>query len=302
MTFRLRNLCKILAQARLAGRAPLQRAAPQCSVSGDGAPIALSIDFYFRLGRARGPISAKLDRQQAPTERPRSAFPMSTELQALASKVAQLEQRLGILEDVQAVRKLQYAYGYFIDKCMYNETVDLFADDGEVRFLGGRYKGKAGVRRLYIERFQKLFTGGKNGPVYGFLLDHPQIQDIIDIAPDRKTARARARSMMQAGRHESAPGPKRAWWEGGTYENEYVKENGVWKIKVLNYNAQWRGNYEHGWAHEPIDDPIYKEKDLHPNSPIGPDELIQPPPVFWPQTEVVPFHYPHPVTGKPIKV
>ena len=47
----------------------------------------------------------------------------------------------------------------------------------------GCYKGKAGVRRLYIGRFQTNFTGGKNGPVHGFLLDHPQLQDIIDVAP-----------------------------------------------------------------------------------------------------------------------
>ena len=30
----------------------------------------------------------------------------------------------------------------------------------------------------------------------------------------------------------------------------------------------------------------------------GPDELIKPTPKLWPHTEVVPFHYPHPVTGK----
>ena len=30
----------------------------------------------------------------------------------------------------------------------------------------------------------------------------------------------------------------------------------------------------------------------------GPDELIEPKPVMWPETSVVPFHYEHPVTGK----
>jgi len=239
------------------------------------------------------------------------------QLQALQKTVEQLTHKVGILEDTHAIRRLQHAYGYYIDKCLYNETVDLFADDGEVRFMGGRFKGKEGVKRLYIGRFQKNFTKGKNGPVYGFLLDHPQLQDIIDVAPDRKTAKARARSFMQAGSHESrrareaqldkvaqeamaAAGGElpRQWWEGGIYENEYVNEGGIWKFKVLNYRPVWHGTVEKGWAYTP---PEYVKffSATYPQDPGGPDELItNPPPVLWPDTDVVPFHYPHPVTGK----
>lgn len=230
------------------------------------------------------------------------------QIQALQKTVEQLAHQVGILEDTHAIRRLQHAYGYYIDKCLYHETVDLFADDGEVCFMGGRFKGKSGVARLYIGRFQKNFTGGKNGPVYGFLLDHPQLQDIIDVAPDRKTAKARARSFMQAGSHESRyteggaqlkPGElPRQWWEGGIYENEYVREGGVWKIKVLNYRPVWHGTVEKGCAYTP---PEYVKffSETYPKDPAGPDELItDPKPVLWPDTDVVPFHYPHPVTGR----
>ena len=48
---------------------------------------------------------------------------------------------------MHAVRRLQHAYGYYLDKCLYDEVVDLFSDSGEVRFMGGIFKGKAGVRR-----------------------------------------------------------------------------------------------------------------------------------------------------------
>ena len=125
-------------------------------------------------------------------------------IQALEKKLEQVTHDVGILQDVHAIRRLQHAYGYYIDKCLYNETVDLFAEDGEVRFMGGRYKGKAGVRRLYIGRFQTNFTGGRNGPIPGFLLDHPQIQDIVDVAPDRKTAKV-ARPLPHAGRQPRKP-------------------------------------------------------------------------------------------------
>lgn len=224
-------------------------------------------------------------------------------IEQLASRIDDLEHRLGIEQDVNQIRRIQYSYGYFIDKSQYNEVVDLFADDGEVWFLGGVYKGKAGVRRLYIERFQTHFTQGHNGPRYGWLLDHPQLQMVIDVAPDRKTAKVRGRSMMQAGLHESAEGEQRAWWEGGIYENAYVREDGVWKIARLAYFPFWHGTFEDGWAKTPIDFiPMADAAHLYPEDPLGPDALIDPMPRLWPATDIVPFHYPHPVTGQPIAI
>jgi SnoaL-like domain len=219
----------------------------------------------------------------------------------LAARVEQLANEVGLLNDAQAIRKLQHAYGYYLDKCLYDEVVDLFADGAEVRFMGGAFKGKAGLRRLYCDRFRKNFTGGYNGPVYGFLLDHLQLQDIVDVAPDRNTARGRFRCFMQAGCHETKKdGPAhlpRQWWEGGIYENDYVCENGVWKIQVLNYTAVYHGLYEGGWAHTPPRFvPFFTE--TFPANPGGPDALVEPRPVLWPDTSVVPFHYVHPVTGK----
>lgn len=220
------------------------------------------------------------------------------QLQTLEKKVEQLAHQVGILEDEQAVRKLQHSYGYYLDKCLYNEVVALYAEDCEVQFMRGIFKGKAGVKRLYLERFGENFTGGRNGPVFGFLLDHPQYQDIVDIAPDRKTAKARYRCCMQAGLHESAEGETRQWWEGGLYENSYIKEDGAWKIKILNYRPVFHATFKDGWAYtKPNFVPFYTEADKFPGNPLGPDE-INPEPVLWPDTDVLPFHYNHPVTGE----
>ena len=226
---------------------------------------------------------------------------------SLEEKVKELEKQLhevrhqvGMLEDINAVRHLQYKYGYYIDKCLYNEVLDLYTEDGEVHFLGGIYRGRAGVRRLYIDRFQKNFTGGRNGPVPGFLLDHPILQFIVDVTPDRNRAYLRGRTLMQAGRHESLELDSqvpRQWWEGGIYENEYAKEDGIWKIKILNYRAFWHADFDQGWA-KTRPDYIPMPDKTYPEDPLGPDELIKPTPRLWPHTDVVPFHYPHPVTGK----
>jgi len=77
-------------------------------------------------------------------------------------------------------------------------------------------------------------------------------QDVVDVSEDGKTAKGRFRCNMQAGLHESAwpkdPNAKflKQWWEGALYENEYIKENGVWKLKTLRYRPQWHATFEKG--------------------------------------------------------
>ena len=215
--------------------------------------------------------------------------------------IEDLQKRIDLLEGESAVRKLQYAYGYYLDKCLYNEVLDLYAEDGECKFMGGLYKGRASLKRLYIDRFGQGFTQGTNRNVHGFLLDHAMMQFIIDVAPDGQTARLRGRTMMQCGTHESvAPKdrPLRQWVEGGMYENSYKKEGGIWKIWKLHYYPVFHADYETGWAKtKPDYIPLYQDKDLYPGNPGGPDEIDKNFRI-WPHTDIVPFHYDHPVTGK----
>jgi len=222
-----------------------------------------------------------------------------SDLATLTARIDALEHALGIEQDINQIRRVQYTYGYFIDKSQYQECLDLFADDGEVWFLGGVFKGKAGLKRLYIDRFRGTFTQGHNGPRYGWLLDHPQLQMVINVADDRQTATVRGRSMMQAGLHETAEGNQRAWWEGGIYDNRYVREDGVWKIARLGYFPFWHGSFADGWAKTPIDF-IPNPKVCFPEDPLGPDYILEPAPRLWPATDIVEFPYPHPVTGEPI--
>jgi len=222
-------------------------------------------------------------------------------LQALAKRVSGLENRLGLAEDELAIRRLQHAYGYFMDKCKYEEVVDLFSERGETYFLGGVFRGKAGVRRLYCGRLGARFAAGNNGPVRGLLLDHLLMQDVITVAPDRLSAKARYRCFMQGGSHESVPEIFPAFWEAGVYENTYLKEDGVWKIGVLNYNVFFYAPYEQGWGKVKPGYAVPPFSKTFPEDPNGPDELIARRASFWPENELVPYHYLHPVTGKPIQ-
>ena len=217
---------------------------------------------------------------------------------ALEKRVEELTEKVGMIEDAQAIRNLQHKYGYYMDKAFYEAIIDLFSEDCEIHFLAGIFKGKAGARRLFIDRFRALFAKGVDGPKPGVLMEHPQLQDIVDVAPDRKTARARFRYFMQAGTHYTT-GIAHQWWEGGLYENVYVKDGGVWKIKVLIPKMVYIGEYEHGWAYtKPQYVPFMTT--TYPDDPLGPDELVPGERVLWPDVDLLPFHYPHPVTGEEV--
>lgn len=232
----------------------------------------------------------------------RRAVPVSHDERVLAMErqMELMAARLGALEDVEAIRRLQHAYGYYLDKCLFTEIVDLFADDGEVHIDGGIYRGKAGQKRFYAGRLQQQ-VGGEPGPVFGLLLDHLTLQDVIDVAADRSRASARFRAFVQGGSHDARKGASAAqqWWEGGIYENTYVKgEDGRWRFARLSYRTVYHAPYETGWAHTQVLSDGGRAK-VYPDDPVGPDEVLPMAPPLWPETPVVPFHYPNPATGKP---
>jgi len=225
------------------------------------------------------------------------------ELAALRQRIAELERRASQAEDIGAIRRLQYTYGYFLDKCLWQEVVDLFAEDGELRFMGAIWRGKKGVARLYVGRLGGNFTKGHNGPIDGLLTEYPILQDVIDILPDGKTALGRFRYFQMAGSHATkSDAPQylpQQWWEAGTYENTYVKESGIWKIKVHNHHLSWQADYQTGWRYsQPA---MGGSRRLYPDDPHGPDELIATPQTYWPKASFQAFHYAHPVTGKPVE-
>lgn len=220
----------------------------------------------------------------------------------LRQEVAALAGRLARLEAEAAIRRLHHAYGFFMDYCWYDEVIDLFASDGEAVFLSGVYKGHASLARLYKTFLGQAYTGGERGPVHGFLADHLLMQDVITLAPDGQSARMRGRALLVLGSHESRtnrpPQLPDQVYEAGLYENSYVLEQGVWKIQRLEYALQWQALYDKGWAHTATDLP--PAVPLFPESPIGPDFLIETTRKVWPERSAFEFHFRHPVTGKEI--
>jgi hypothetical protein len=202
------------------------------------------------------------------------------------AEIARLSLEVERLEGARAVRKLQRAFGYYVDRGLWDEAADLFADDGSVEIgQDGVYVGKARIR----DYLQKL-GGGQPGLVYGQLNEHVQLQPKVDVSADATTAKARWRDLAMLGHFK-----KDAAWGDGVYENSYVRENGVWKIKALHLYINFVAPYEEGWARlkpAPADWRTDVAKSFPPDRP--PTDKYRP----FPEVQLPPFHYANPVTGK----
>lgn len=215
---------------------------------------------------------------------------------SLLDQIEELENRIGMMEDTQAIRNLVNAHGYYSDKLLHHQVVDCFAEDATLQMRNGLWRGKESIKRFWHGWIGKGFADG--GPMYGHLLDHCFMQDIIHVDPDRQTGRMRYRNVSFGGTHESREQIANFWsayMEGGIAEDLFVKEDGVWKYKHWNYNTLWQCDFHDGWDKNIR--PASRWSELFPENPNGPDEFV-PWEEIWPNTLIVDFHYPHPVTGE----
>src|SRR5689334_11582086 len=76
----------------------------------------------------------------------------ATRLAVLDEQLTQLEHEMTLLEDTKAIKRLQRAYGYYVDKKLSREIGALFADDPTTTAeLGGSgvYVGRARIAEYY---------------------------------------------------------------------------------------------------------------------------------------------------------
>jgi hypothetical protein len=214
-------------------------------------------------------------------EAPLSSAPdITATIAELETAVAAAEQEVRRLKDFEELENLISIYGYYVDKSMHDDVADLFARDGVVEILGrGVYFGQDRVR-------QYMHNLGPAGPRAGTLFNHMPLQPVIHVAPDGQSAMVRARLIVMFGVHESS-----AQWGAGVYENDFVKEDGVWKIQYLHAYQTFYTLYEDGWAKK-------ASAIFAPYDRLPPDALQSVAYDPYPAAFVPPFHYVNPVSGR----
>ena len=212
------------------------------------------------------PVAASADAQQ---------------LVELRDRLAALQARKERIEDSNAIKRLQRAYGYYMEEALWDDVVQLFTDDATFEFArDGVYVGKSRIRDyLYA------LGNGQQGLRVGQLQEHLQLMPVLTFADDGNSAKARWNTIMLLGTH----GVEANWGEG-PYENEYVKEDGVWKVSKLRWFQTILVPYEGGWAkHEDVNKGIWVSDTLPPDAPPTASYGS------WPETFLPPFSFPNPV-------
>ena len=208
--------------------------------------------------------------------------------------IGNLEEKLARLDDIEAIKRLQKAYGYYVEHWMYQEIIDCFSDGPGVylNWIEGVWKGKEGVRRYFTH-------GGKATPTpSGFSHQLMPTSGLITVASDGMTAKGRWYGFGAIFNSDHG-NVEKAEFTSGIYEVGYVRENGVWKIQsfdwVIPYVVRIDGMCE---------GPELRSRRIIENvGEMGafipdPDTPLNEKDLRYVSGYVFPFHYPHPVTGK----
>ena len=168
-----------------------------------------------------------------------------------------------------------------MDRKMWDDVGDLFADKATMH-LGRRgiYEGKKSIRNA-LDQF------GPQGLRKGELNEHLQLQIIVSVAADGMTAKARGTELVMSG---SSGGTGQL--EENIFENEYIRENGTWKILSLHLYPRLLTDYDKGWARQAAASP-------GPSPDFPPDRLPEDTYKSYPDFQIPPFHFANPATGLP---
>jgi len=148
--------------------------------------------------------------------------------------IAELEERIIRLEDLEAIKQLKARYCEICDDDHNPDRIpSLFTDDGIWEGRGiGRAQGHAEIRALF-EGFQKTTQFSQ----------HMVMNPVIEIEGDRAHARWYFFGMFTF--YEG----NQAKWQSARYHEEYQKLNGAWLIHHLKIKGPGiSADYEKGWA------------------------------------------------------
>lgn len=200
------------------------------------------------------------------------------------ASLVSLEERIRVMNDEDKVRNLQAAYNYYVDRKMWDDVVDLFAKDGVVEIGGiGVYDGPAGARRA----MQRM---GVAGLTHGQLNDHLLFDNVAEILPGGHEARMRGFELGLVGEADKGE----AHWEVNVFDNRFVKEDGIWKVREMRLFPVFRSDYRTGWGTNQTE-PV-------PTGPLAPDHPV-PSADQGATPDLIPsFHAPNPVTGHEVKL
>jgi hypothetical protein len=199
------------------------------------------------------------------------------------SQLRGLQRRIDAMVDEDKVLNLQSAYGYYLDRKMWEDVVDLFTADAAIEDAEiGIYNGIPGVRRW-------LATMGPTGLKRGEANDRPQFDTVVTIEPSGVEARTRGIQMTQLGSVDTG----QASLGFQVLEGRFVKQGGVWRIREMRTFPVINTDYYQGFHKSRLAAPA-PPPNARPDRP-SPDAAA-----VKAGGAVADFYYANPVTGRPV--
>jgi ABC-type nitrate/sulfonate/bicarbonate transport system substrate-binding protein len=187
------------------------------------------VPFHYTPDRAGTPIP--LTPVPTPVDQPRGGDT------GLARRVAQLSAQLGCLQAESAVRSLQNAYGYYMDRRMWDDIADLFAADGTFEpGQRGVYRGRTRIRHA-LEQI------GPQHLAVGVVNDHTQMQPVVTLSADCRSATLRGTELVMSGQNGGE-----AAWGINIHDNRLRLSDGKWRFESVHVYQRLRSDYFQGWA------------------------------------------------------
>src|SRR5690348_13581862 len=171
----------------------------------------------------------------------------TTPAASAAARVHRLAQNVERAESVRAVKRLQETYAQYSQFGLWSEMAALFADSGTLSYGHDTEQGRQAIQNYFLTKFGEGTHGLKPGGLHTQLVMRP----LVNVSADGQTAKGRWWEFTMKGQH----GVK-AEWAGGIYENDYVRDRGVWKIARMRYNPIFAGPYSTGWRNVDEDQKI----------------------------------------------
>ncbi len=125
-----------------------------------------------------------------------------------------IERRIRVLENIEAIRKLKSKYWRCVDRKLWDEIVECFTEDMVLSILSKSIKGRNECVQFLKDTLVQTVSA------------HQGHQAEIEIISE---SAARATWALNDLLLDMQPGVNFTGF--GYYEDEYVKENGNWKIK-----------------------------------------------------------------------
>ena len=136
----------------------------------------------------------------------------------------ELEKRVKVLEDIEAIKKLHINYVYLLCNLQWEDMLDCFAEDATMELLDqGVRKGKKEISGVFHNVLAKMIKRN-DGHFVG--------QPIITVKGDK----AKGHWILYLFFAE----PEVRWLQG-RQDCEYVRVKGEWKFSSVKFTAPWPG-------------------------------------------------------------